>query len=226
MITVAETLTWDDTFKARAKRWLRVTWDTEDDDLEMLFDTAVSLADLYIDDPFEEIRPTIAVDSLEEGDYVTINGASFTAADAEDEDEREFAIAASNTLTADNLCALINSTTLGGSWGAVGVEGVLATNAAGTITLSRRRSDGKSIACSSSDEDRLLVRQVRTNLTLPSVVSQFVLQFMKRRYVNREALMMEQEQGAGSKTYGGFKSEAEAMAVDYTLLEPYHWGHV
>jgi len=225
MATVAESLTWA-AFEERAKRWLRITWDTEDDDLEMLFDTAVALADGYIDDPFEEIRPTIALVGLEEGDYVIIDGATFTAADAEDEDEREFAIGSDNSATADNLIALINSTTLGGSYGAVGVEGVIASNTSGTITLSRRASDGKEIAATSSDEDRLLVRQVRTSLDLPSVVSQWILQFMKRRYINREALMMEQEPGAGSKTYGGFKSEAEAMAVDYTLIAPYHWGHI
>lgn len=225
MTTVAESLTWS-AFKERAKRWLRITWDREDEDLELLFATAVTLADQYIDDPFEEIRPTIALVSLEEGDHVTVDGASFTAADIEDEDGREFAIAENDKLTADNLAALINSTTLGGSWGAVGVEGVIATNDAGTLTLARRKLDGKEITCSSSNEDRLLVRNVLTQLDLPSVVSQWILQFMKRRYINREALMMEQEPGAGSKTYGGFKSEAEAMAVDYTLLEPYHWGHI
>jgi len=220
MGAVATGLTWTDN-KAKIKSYLNVDGTDYDALLETLFDSAVARADSYLNNPFEEIEPTIVLSSIEVGDYVTVNGASFAAATALDEDEREFAIEDTDSATADNLCALINSTTLGGSYGAVGVAGVKATNASGTITLTKLYPNAEDITCSSSDEGRLLVRHVRTAQSLPNAILQWVMQDMYRNFENRTALIQESVAGQGQRMYLSMKSEEAGMTQNFDLIAMY-----
>ena len=220
MGAVATGLTWT-TNKAAIKSYLNVDGTDYDTLLETLFDSAVARADSYLNNPFEEIEPTIVLSSIEVGDYVTVNGASFTARTALDEDEREFAIGDTDSATADNLCALINSTTLGGSYGVVGVVGVLATNSSGTITLTKIYPNAEDITCASSDETRLLVRHVRTAQSLPNAILQWVMQDMYRNFENRQALIQESVVGQGQRMYLSMKSEEAGMTQNYDLIAMY-----
>lgn len=220
MGAVATGLTWTDN-KVKIKAYLNVDGTDHDTLLEMLFDSAVVRADSYLNNPFEEIEPTIVLASIEAGDYVTVNGASFTAATALDEDEREFVIGDTDSATADNLCALINSTTLGGSYGAVGVAGVLATNTSGTIVLTKMYPNAEDITCASSDEDRLLVRHVRTSQSLPNAILQWVMQDMYRNFENRQAAIQETVTGQGTTMYLSMKSEEAGMTQNFDLIAMY-----
>ncbi len=214
MGAVATGLTWA-ALKTTIKAYVGVDGTTHDATLEALFNGAVALADTYLNNPFEEIKPTIKLASLVAGDSVTIglgrlevteNGyirekymnvstagtlaldgtdaLVYTAAASANEDELEFKIETTDTLTADNLVALVNSTTLGGSYGAVGLPGVLAANSAGTITLTRRYPSVKDIVVTSSNDTRLMARWVRTSLSLPSEVTQWTLQYVFRHFSN------------------------------------------
>jgi hypothetical protein len=220
MGAVATGLTWTSN-KVAIKAYLNVDGTDFDTLLEALFNSAVARADSYLNNPFEEIEPTIALSSIVVGDYVTVNGASFTARTALDEDEREFAVESTDSATADNLCALINSTTLGGSYGAVGVAGVLATNVTGTITLTKIYPNATDITCSSSDEDRLLVRHVRTAQSLPNAILQWVMQDMYRNFENRQALMQETVTGQGVRMYTSLRGEESGMSQNFDLIAMY-----
>ncbi|GAF68414.1 unnamed protein product, partial [marine sediment metagenome] len=150
--------------------------------LEALFNGAKRKADGYLNNPFEVLNPTIAFSGVVADDYIVVNGRQYTAKAVADEDELYFALGASDSLTADNFCTYVNSTTLGGTWGATGVEGVLATNASGAVTLTRRQgyADCDLIEVTSSDEDKLLVRQVLTQTSIPDAVIQWICQYCKR----------------------------------------------
>ena len=191
-----------------------------DDLLEALFDAAKRKADGYLNNPFEVLRPTIAFSSVVENDYITVNGRTYTAKDTADEDELYFALGDTDSETADNFCAYVNSTTLGGSFGAVGAAGVLAANSEGTVTLSRRQGypDCDLIDVSSSDEDTLMVRQVRTQLDIPEVVVQWILQFIKRHFVNRDAAIQSSISGKQMTMWLSMKSEEAGLIDNYDLL--------
>jgi len=252
---VADTLDWD-TEKTTVKANCYIDGTDHDTLLEALFDGAVAKADAYLNNPFEELRPTITLSSIVAGDYVTIgignlpelhgteiperylvasrSGslsacagglATYEAADELDEDEREFALGDNDAEAATNLAALINSTTLGGSYGAVGVDGVEATVGSGestnVITLSRRYPGHGEIYVSSSDEDTMLIRQVRTAITLPAAVYHWVYQYIFRHFYNRAALIQDSTPGQGSKMYLSMKSEEAGLVDNYDLLRPW-----
>lgn len=236
MGAVADQLTWTADVKSAAKRWLRIaTYDgdgteitdtTEDADLERLFNTAVKLADLYVNNPFMENVPRVVFDGVEAADYITINGQSYTARDAGDEEELEFALGSSDSEAAGNFVALVNSTTLAGSWDAIGVEGVAATKQTDvgvyvTFTPRNRESDVEDIVVSSSDDDKLMVRYVRTQITLPDAITQWVFGYMMRRYENPQGLTLVKDASGVTRHYTGMRGEINAMEVDYTDLAPF-----
>lgn len=74
-------------------------------------------------------KATVALGTVLNGDTVTINGITFTAhTDTTTAADREFSIAGNDSADADELVSLINDATYG-------VDGVTASNNAGTITL-------------------------------------------------------------------------------------------
>jgi len=248
---VADTLTFADE-KAKIKSYCFIDGTDHDTLLEALFDAAVVKADTYLNNPFEELRPTIVCASVAVGDtvtvgigklpelsgteiperYLTASGsgslsvhsndlATYKAAAARDEDEREFAVGDTDGDTATNLAALINSTTLGGSYGAVGVDGVSASVDGATITLSRRYPGHGEVYVSSSSKTTLLVRQVRTAMSLPAAVNQWIYQYIYRHFKNRGALIQETVTGQGTKMWLSMKSEEAGLVDNYDLLAPY-----
>lgn len=194
-----------------------------DDLLEALFDAAKRKADEYLCNPFEVLRPTIAFSGVEVNDYITVNGQTYKVAATADEDELYFALGDTDSDTADNFCTLVNSTTLGGSYGAVGVAGVLGANSEGTVTLSRRYAypNGKLIEVASSDEDKLLVRQVRTSIDIPEDIIQWIMQRVSRHFRNRDALIQENITGESVKMWLSMKSEEAGMIDNFDLLSHY-----
>jgi len=191
-----------------------------DDLLEALFDAAKRRADRYLNNAFETYNPTIVLSGVAANDWLMVNGQTYTAAAAADEEDREFAVGATDSDTADNLCTLLNSTTLGGSYGSVGVPGITATNVTGTITLTRRYPypDMKRIEVESADEDTMLVRQVRVSLDMPDEVVQWVMQFVKRHFDNRDALMQENISGRSVKMWVSMKAEESGMVDNFNLI--------
>jgi len=201
-----------------------------DDLLTALFNAAKRKADAYLNNPFEALNPTIVFSSAAENDYITVNDQTYTIKETADEDDLYFALGATDSDTADNFVAYVNSTTLGGSFGVVGVPGVLATNATGTVTLTRRQGYplSKLIEVYSSDEDRLMVRQVLTETSIPDAVVQWILQYIKRHFDNRTALVQKNLSGKSLEMYLSMKSEEAGMVDNLDLLAPYRlmpgWG--
>ena len=208
----------DPTEKTQVKAYCHVDGATHDDLLETLFNAAKRKADLFLNNPFEELNPTIVFSSVVDGDYITVNGLTYTCKSALDEDELYFALGDTDSDTADNFVALVNSTTLGGSYGVVGVAGVTASNSSGTVTLTRRYPNVDAIEVSSADEDRLLVRQVRTNTDIPQCVNQWIYQYVMRHFRNRMALMQESVTGQSQKMWVSMKSEESGMKTTYDLI--------
>ena len=193
---------------------------SHDDLLEALFDAAKRKADGYLNNPFEVLQPSIVFSSVVENDYITVNGQTYTAKDTADEDELHFALGDDDSEAAENFCTYVNSTTLGGSFGVVGVAGVLATNTDGTVVLTRRQgyANSKPIEVYSSDEDTLMVRQVRTQIDIPESVVQWIMQFCKRHFANRAALMQQGISGKLTELYLGMRSEQAGMVDNYDLI--------
>jgi len=219
-----------------------------DDLLEALFNAAKRRADSYLNNPFEEINPTITFNGVVEGDWISIGmgtvdagsgeqvsernllvsgttislaseySRTYTAATETDEDALEFAIGATDSETADNFCALVNSTTIGGSYSAVGVNEVIATNNNGVVTLTRRHSTIEDIVVHSSSSTRLLVRQVRTQIDIPEEVRQWVYQFVKRHFDNRDALIQKNVKGRDVRMWASMKSEESGMVDNFDLI--------
>jgi len=211
------------TYEDLLKAYCRVDGTDFDALLVALFDAAKRKADEYLCNPFEVLRPTIVFSGVEENDYITVNGRTYTVADELDEDELDFALGDTDSDTADNFCALVNSTTLGGSYGTVGVAGVTAANSEGTVTLSRRYAypNGKLITAVSSDEDKLLVRQVRTSIDIPEDIIQWLMQRVKRHFDNRDALIQENISGESVKMWLSMKGEEAGMVDNFDLLSHY-----
>lgn len=200
------------------KAYCRVNGTDHDGLLEALFDSAKRKADLFLNNPFQELNPTVVFSSVVADDYIVVNGKTYTCKASADEDELYFALGASDTLTADNFVAYVNSTTLGGTWGATGVEGVLATNSSGTVTFTRRYNNVDDILVTSSDEDKLLVRQVLADADIPECVNDWIYQFVDRNFRNPEALMMSSVAGQGQKMYVSMKSEESGMLTNWDLI--------
>lgn len=207
--------------KVLIKVYCAVDGDDHDTLLKALFDAAKRKADEYLNNPFEELNPVIVFSGVVADDYIVVNGKQYTVKATADEDELYFALGADDSETADNFCAYVNSTTLGGTWGATGVAGVLAANSEGTVTLTRRYGNVDDIEISSSDEDKLLVRQVRTSVDIPEVVIQWICQFIRRHFKNREALMQENIAGKSVKMWLSMKSEESGMTDNFDLISQY-----
>lgn len=211
------------TYEATLKQYCQVDGTEYDDILEALFNAAKVKADTFLNNPFEVLNVTITFAEVEAYDWVTINGQTYTAAAATDEDNLYFAVGATDSDTADNLCSMVNSTTLGGSYGTVGVPGILATNASGVVTLTRRYPypDSKPIKVTSVDDETLMVRQVRTSLDIPNEVYQWIYQYVFRHFRNPGAVIQESVSGEGQKMWIGMKSEEAGMVDNYNLIQPY-----
>jgi hypothetical protein len=203
------------TYKDELKSYCQVDGTTYDAVLERLFNAAKAKADTFLNNPFEVYNPTIKLTGVAADDWVTINGQTYTAATVGDEEDLEFAVGATDLLTADNLCLLINSTTLGGSYGSIGVPGVTATNSAGTIALTRRYPypDTRAINVESADDDTMMVRQVRTAGSVPQEVVQWIYEYTFRHFRNPAA--MAQENDVGMYAMGG------AMTDTFDLISKY-----
>lgn len=97
---------------------------------------------------------TIIVANTDAGDTVTINGVTFTAAEAEDTAAGEFDISGTDTAAGDSLVACIEASTNGL------IEGVVTSvNDAGEVTITAVAEDtsGNAITLASSDADGLVV---------------------------------------------------------------------
>lgn len=186
--------------------------------LEM-FNGGKRRADEYLNNPFEVLNPTCVFDTVVADDYIVVNGKTYTCKADADEDELEFALGSDDSETADNFVTYVNSTSLGGSYGATGVEGVLATNSSGTVTFTRRWNNPDDIVVTSSDEDTLLVRQVRTSIDVPADVNQWLYQYIRRHFRNRSALMMDSPAGVGQSMYVSMKSEESGMNENWDLID-------
>ena len=170
----------DPTEKTLTLAYCHVDGSDHDDLLERMFDAAKRKADEYLNNPFEVLNPTVVFDSVVADDYIVVNGKTYTCKVTADEDELYFALGDDDSETADNFVTYVNSTTLGGTWGATGVAGVLAANSEGTVTFSRRYGNNDDIVVTSSDEDKLLVRQVRTSTLAGSRIARCTLPIGRR----------------------------------------------
>ena len=206
------------TYKTLVRAYCGVDGSDHDGLLEVLFNASKSKADEYLNNPFEELNPTVVFDGVVASDYIVVNGKTYTCEATADEDELDFALGATDSDTADNFVAYVNSTTLGGTWGATGVEGVLATNASGTVTLTRKYGYTDDIVVTSSDEDKLLVRQVLTSTDIPEDVNQWLYQRIRRHFRNRSALIMDAQSGVGQDMYASMKSEEAGMTDNWDTI--------
>jgi len=208
----------DPTEKTLVLAYCGVDGSDHDDLLERMFNAAKRRADEYLNNPFEVLNPTVVFDTVVADDYIVVNGKTYTVKATADEDALYFALGVDDSETADNFCTYVNSTTLGGTWGATGVEGVLAANSEGTVTFTRRYGNPDDIVVTSSDEDKLLVRQVRTLIDIPVDVNQWIYQYVRRHFRNRSALMMDTPAGIGSEMYVSMKSEESGMTENWDLI--------
>ena len=210
-------LDWDDE-DFYVKAYCRVDGTDHNDLLKRLFDAAKRKADEYLNNPFEVLNPTVVFSGVVANDYIVVNGKTYTCKATADEDELDFALGASDTLTADNFVAYVNSSTLGGSYGATGVVGVLAANSSGTVTFSRRYGNYDDIVVTSSNDTKLMVRQVRTSTDIPVDVNQWVYQYVYRNFKNRLASMSSSVSGQDSHMYVSMKAEESGMLTNFDLI--------
>jgi len=192
----------------------------EDELILALYAAAKRAADEYLNNPFEEIIPQVKFTAVLAGHAITVDGACFTAADEKDEDKRYFKVGENDSETADNFCELVNSTTLGGSYGAVGIEGVIATNTDGTVKFTKRYPRVEDIVVTSSTATRLLVRFVRTELDIPDPVKLWCLLYVKRHFENRDGHLQKNVKGSGSVVWAPNRPETQGLGEDYTLISP------
>lgn len=213
---VATAFTWA-AYEAEMKGYLFIetTETSYDVTLSRLMLAAARKADEYLMNEFEDLTPKITVTSPSADDQVDVNGCAFTAksaADAED-DDREFAIGATNDLTAQALVDLINSDILSGV-AEIGVPGVIASRSGNVITLSKRYSNVTNIECSSTDDDTLRVDIYRVAAAVPADVILWCEAFVAWRFANRDGRKSE-------------RTESEVTGVDWgerpamEMLDPY-----
>jgi len=126
----------------------------------------------------------------------------FTAAAATDAAEREFAVGVDDDTDADELTDLVNSDIMGGSEGAVGVDGVTAANTSGSITFVKRYPNETAAVVTTSDDDRLKVTNVRTQSDVPHPVITWLFQFMAWKFGNRDGRKAERVAAMGGVEWG------------------------
>jgi len=210
---VENALVWA-TYTVELKQYCYVSSSAHDTILERFMKAAGRHADEYLHNPFTEQQAKITLDDVQAGEALTIDGAIFTAAAADDETEREFKVGVSDTEDAVALLALVNSDVVGGTYGSIGVETVIGTSVAGLVTLTHRYPNEKPISASSSDEDQLRVSLTRVALDIPSEVLVWCWQFVAWKFENRDGRKSERaEMGITSVDWGD--------GPDETLLEPY-----
>jgi len=197
--------------EAKEYLWIDGTdWDTI---LERFWDAACRKADDYLCNPFEEIIPTLVFADVEAADTVTINDVVFTAAAATDADERQFAVGVDDDTDAGELTDLVNSPIIGGSKGAVGIDGITAVNTSGSITFAVRYPNATMAVVTSSNDTRLKVTNVRTSGDVPHPVIMWLFQFMAWKFANRDGRKAERVSAMGGVEWGD--------APDMTLLVLY-----
>jgi len=206
------------TYTSLVRSYCGVDGSDHDATLEMLFNASKRKADEYLNNPFTELVPTVVFDGVVADDYIVVNGKTYTCKATADEDELEFALGSSDSDTADNFAAYVNSTSLGGSYGATGVEGVTAANTSGSVTLSTDYGYPEDIVVTSSDEATLLTRDVLTSTDIPEDVNQWLYQRVRRHFRNRSALMMDSPAGIGQSMYVSMKSEESGMEDTYDVI--------
>ena len=206
------------TYTTLVRAYCGVDGSDHDGLLEVLFNASKRKADEYLNNPFAEIVPTVVFDGVVADDYIIVNGKTYTCKATADEDELEFALGTTDSDTADNFAAYVNSTSLGGSYGATGVEGVTAANTSGSVTLKADYGYADDIVVTSSDEDTLLTRDVLTSQTIPEDVNQWLYQRVRRHFRNRSALMMDSPAGIGQSMYVSMKSEESGMADNFDII--------
>ena len=206
------------TYTSLVRAYCGVDGSDHDDLLEVLFNASKRKADEYLNNPFTEIVPTVVFDGVVADDYIIVNGKTYTCKATADEDELEFALGATDSDTADNFAAYVNSTSLGGSYGATGAEGVTAANTSGSVTLTADYGNADGIVVTSSDDDTLLARDVLTSKTIPEDVNQWIYQRVRRHFRNRSALMSESQSGIGQNMYVSMKSEESGMADTFDTI--------
>lgn len=213
---VASAFTWA-AYEAELKDylWIEATETSYDVTLERLVKAAARKADEYLMNAFEDLTPKITIASPTVGDQVEINGCAFTAKGATDADadEREFAIGATNDLTAQALVDLINSPILGGV-AEIGVPGVTASRSGAVVTLAKRYDNVTNIACSSTDDDTMRVDLHRVAAAVPNDVILWCLAFVAWRFANRDGRSGERSEGGVTGVDWGERPSME-------LLEPY-----
>jgi len=210
---VETALVWE-TYEAELKQYCHVSSDTHDTVLERFMKAAGRHADEYLHNPFTEQQVKLTLDDVQAGEAITIDGAIFTAATADDETEREFKVGVSDTADAVALLSLVNSAVVGGTYGAIGIETVIGTSVLGVVTLVHRYPNEKPISATSSDEDQLRVSLTRVDLGIPSEVLVWCWQFVAWKFENRDGRKSERaEMGITSVNWGD--------GPDETLLEPY-----
>ncbi len=187
----------------------------DDTTLASLLLAAKQAADLYLNNAFEDDNPRITLSGVVVGETLVIDGLTFTAAAATDISEREFGVGLTDTLTAVELCACINSPVMGGDDGAYGVAGVTATNVGAVITLTKRSGRVKKIVAGSSYAS-ILVEYVRTEKAIPGLIAEWVKQRVARGHERRvEGLESTGVSGFGTTKWGD---------RDFSLIAHYRLG--
>ena len=206
------------------RNWLDIpAGNTLDDALiTAMIAAAKHKADEFLCRDFVDVLPKIHLDAVQVGDTVTINGITYTAAEAIDEDAREFAVVAGdNETTADNLAARINDPVLRGTY-VRGVAGVEASASAGVVTIDWRdpENDVFDLVVSSSTSDRLAVQYTRVERDIPNEVVIWCLTWIKRHYDNRDGRVQESLPGGGSVMWSpaGVTAKGGGIGEDYTLI--------
>jgi hypothetical protein len=172
----------------------------EDTIVNALLDTAKRAMDDFLNNPFEELIPTIVFSSVVAEQGVTIDGQTYTCKPigGADPEWRQFEVGATDNDTANNFVALVNSDILSARYGPRGVQGCTATNANGTVTLAKRYPRAQDFEVTSSWET-LLVTYVRTNRALPEVLTPACLRIIARLYERRiDGVKLETTSGEGS----------------------------
>jgi len=206
------------TYTSLVRSYCGVDGSDHDALLEVLFNASKRKADEYLNNPFTELVPTVVFDGVVADDYIVVNGKTYTCKATADEDELEFALGSDDSETADNFAAYVNSTSLGGSYGATGAEGVTAANTSGSVTLTADYGYCDDIVVTSSDEDKLLVRQVLTSTDIPEDVNQWLYQRIRRHFRNPSALMSDTQSGIGQDVYMTMREEGAGMADTFDVI--------
>jgi len=216
---VETTVIWA-TYEEELKEYCNINGASHDTILARFMTAAARHADEFLRNPFTENQVKVTLASVQAGDVVVVDGAIFTAAAATDETEREFAVGVSDTADAVALLALINSTTIGGSHGAIGIDTVIGTSALGVVTLKHRYPNEGEIVVTSTSDTRLRVSVIREQLTIPDDVLLWCWQYVAWKFGNRDGRKAERaEMGIESIEWGDQPDETLLSLYVSRVLE-------